>query len=660
MEPSTHPNASRSRIDGLLSHYRSGESDLGRDFFLPCLSQCSWYRRAAGYFSSTALVSWAGILPSLVASRDTRIDLLISPEVSESDLAALKTVASETDRDRVRQHLADTIVLDATQFTSTTADAALRIRLFTWLVASGQLTLRFAFPHHVEQAGIFHEKIGLFSFPWGATVAFTGSANETEGGHSDNYESIDVFRDWVPADRERVAIKEKQFINAWAGLASGLRVLSLSPKAMALLKARAPSTWPPATPPDPQPVIASARWRHQDEAVAAFLARERGVLEMATGTGKTRTALRIVRDLVTTDQVSTIIVAMDGNDLMDQWYDQLTPLSQGLGRALSVVRQYGPHKERDQFLLDPADTILLASRPNLRPALASLSQPQGKRTLLIHDEVHRLGSPGNRTDLAGLSERVRFRLGLSATPEREYDQDGTAFIEQHVGPVIYRFELRDAIQRGILSPFDYHSIEWRPDQEDRERIQQVYKRASAREASGNPMSQADIWIELSNVYKTSPVKIPLFRDFVQSHPEFLERCIIFVATTEYGDAILDIVHRFRHDFHTYFADDQSETLRRFARGDLECLITCHRLSEGIDIRSLRTVFLLASARARLETIQRIGRCLRVDPLNPAKRAQVVDFVRIRDPNDPASDPTPDEVRRDWLLDLASLQPEVSP
>jgi len=650
----------RETVDALQSYYRSGENDLRQDFFLPCLTHSNWYRRAAGYFSSTALVSWAGILPSLVASRATHIDLLVSPEVPEPDLKALKTVASESDRDRVRQRLADTIVLDATQFKSTTADVELRIRLFTWLVASGRLTLRFAFPHHVEQARIYHEKIGLFSFPWGAKVAFTGSANETEGGHSDNWESLDVFRDWVPADRERVEIKEKQFTDAWEGVACGLRVLPLSPEAMARLKERAPNTWPTASPPDKQPLIAPARWRHQDDAVAAFLTRERGVLEMATGTGKTRTALRIVRDLVTTDQISTIIVAMDGNDLMDQWYDQLTPLSQGLGRALSVARQYGPHKERDQFLLDPANTILLASRPNLRPALAALSQPQGERTLLIHDEVHRLGSPGNRTELAGLSDRVRFRLGLSATPEREYDQDGTAFIEQHVGPVIYRFELQDAIERGILSPFDYHPIEWRPDQDDRERIRQLYKRKSAREAAGKPMSQEEFWIELSNVYKTSKVKTPLFRDFVHEHPELLERCIVFVPTTEYGDDVLEIVHQYRHDFHTYYADDGSETLRRFARGDLECLITCHRLSEGIDIQSLRSVFLLSSDRARLETIQRIGRCLRVDPLNPAKRAQVVDFVRIRDPNDSARDPTSDEVRRDWLLDLASLQPEVSP
>jgi len=171
------------------------------------------------------------------------------------------------------------------------------------------------------------------------------------------------------------------------------------------------------------------------------------------------------------------------------------------------------------------------------------------------------------------------------------------------------------------------------------------------------MSDAELWIELANVYKTSRVKIPLFADCVEMRPDLLTRCIIFVATREFGDEILDIVHMHRYDFHKYFADDDSDTLRRFARGDLECLITCHRLSEGIDIQSLRTVMLLSSDRARLETIQRIGRCLRLDPVNPTKRAQVVDFIRVRDDDSTSNEPTADEARRDWLVQLSILQPE---
>ena len=102
-----------------------------------------------------------------------------------------------------------------------------------------------------------------------------------------------------------------------------------------------------------------------------------------------------------------------------------------------------------------------------------------------------------------------------------------------------------------------------------------------------------------------------------------------------------------------FDVDNSAVLHEFATGVIECLITCHRVSEGIDIRSVTTVVLLSSDRARLETIQRIGRCLRIDRNKPDKVARVVDFIRQRATVD--GDPTADEERRAWLETLASIR-----
>jgi len=121
--------------------------------------------------------------------------------------------------------------------------------------------------------------------------------------------------------------------------------------------------------------------------------------------------------------------------------------------------------------------------------------------------------------------------------------------------------------------------------------------------------------------------------------------------------VLRIVHRLRHDFHTYFSGEESGVLRRFAHGDLECLLTCHRLSEGIDIQDLRTVILFSSARARLETIQRMGRCLRVNPDDSTKMANVVDFIRIADISGAPDDDNADQARREWLTELAAVRPE---
>ena len=279
---------------------------------------------------------------------------------------------------------------------------------------------------------------------------------------------------------------------------------------------------------------------------------------------------------------------------------------------------------------------------------------QTKATLVVHDEVHRLGSRGNREALTPFAT-APFRLGLSATPDRAYDQEGNDFIETHVGPLLFQFPLEAAIAEGILCEFDYHPLSYSPSDDDRQRLQNIFARASTREAAGDPMSDEELWIELSRVHKTSKEKLPVFDEIVRRHPELLNRCIVFVETHDYGKQVLEIIHRYRHDFHTYYASEDHQTLRRFAEGHVACLLTCHRLSEGIDIRGLESVVLFSSARARLETIQRIGRCLRVDPSNPNKRAHVVDF--IRDDIDPDDKWNADKDRRRWLEEVATTRRE---
>ena len=642
--------AGKETAEGFKSHYRSGASDLACDFFIPCLEHCVTYKRAVGYFSSSALVTWAKVLPRIAKLNTIKIQLLISPLLSEQDKEAIRSAVIPDEREALLQQTADKIVLDALSFAQSPEDIQLRLRLLTWLIASERLELRFAFPEHVDDPGIFHEKIGIFEFSWGWTVAFIGSANESTMGHTKNYESIDVYRDWLPEDSERVKVKYEQFSEAWSNQALGLRIRGLSPEALRYIKERAPDDYCPQPPPRVREGSVD-RWRHQDEAIDTFLKEERGVLEMATGTGKTRTALRIFKELVQQRKIESLIVATGGTDLLNQWYKQLLPVRQEIDRPYNIVRHYNKYHERERYLLDPHQRILLISRTELAPALRSL--PVAEQTLLIHDEVHALGSTKNREDLSGLSDSIRFRLGLSATPEREYDQEGTDFIETHIGPVIFRFDIADAIRREILAPFSYYPLTYQPSEEDRQKLRAIHRRFEASKYSDNPMSKEELWIALARVYKTSKSKLPIFRTFIDQRPDLLTRCIIFVETKEYGEEVLETVHQYRHDFHTYYDGDEAATLERFARGDLECLITCHRLSEGIDIQNLTTVILFSSARTRLETIQRMGRCLRVDPSNPQKRANIIDFVRVPDSQHPDN---PDQQRKAWLQKLSEVSP----
>ena len=357
--------------------------------------------------------------------------------------------------------------------------------------------------------------------------------------------------------------------------------------------------------------------------------------------------------LFDSNMVDTVIISMFGTDLLNQWYAEILQRLNDIDKMLLVYRHYDKYRERQEFGLHPQNAILLSSHHSLPKTLENIGTIQGSRTLLIYDEVHRLGSPENRENLNNLSGNIRFRLGLSATPEREYDQDGNAFVEHHVGPALMTFGLEEAIVRGILAPFHYYSLEYELTTEDRQRLQGVYAKQAARAKAGHPMRQEEVWIELARIYKTSPAKLPIFDEFIDHHQDLLERCIIFVETMEYGEQVLQIVHKYRPDFHTYYSGEDSDTLRRVATGGLECLIACHRLSEGIDIRSLNSVILFSSSRARLETIQRIGRCLRTDPQNLDKVANIIDFIRVSAEDD--TDPNTDEERSAWLTALSQIR-----
>ena len=639
-------------LRSLRSHYRTGSDDLGTEFFSPCLHEATLYRRASGYFSSLALLTWAAALPRLVYDR-VRVNLIASPEMSPTDISVFKDLNNESKRAEYRRVIIERMLDEIIKLTEDPSDQGTRAKVLAWLVANERLEIRFAFPRHMTPSGIFHEKIGVFDFPSGDQVAFTGSANETLGGHRLNYESIDVYRSWVQGDEDRVRTKVEQFNEAWTGDAAGLDVEAPSSSVIARLKARAPERPPtnaaPLSPGEGQ----DPRWRHQDEAVEAFIDSAAGVLEMATGTGKTRTALRILGRLIQANEIDAAILATDGTDLLDQWCVELDEWLVATGTNWLVCRHFERHKELGAFALDPLNAILVISRAQLRQVLRRLPKEKKRKMIIVHDEVHGLGIPTLVKTLTGEHPQFRWRLGLSATPERAYDEAGNDFILGEIGPTIYRFPLEAAIERGVLSGFDYMPLEYELTEGDRKRLKDVYAMQTARRHQGKPMSQEEVWTELAKVYKTAEMKPEVFARHLETDARTLRKCIIFVETKEYGNRLLDDIHTYTTEYRTYYAEDDRHHLVEFAHGQIDCLITCHRISQGIDIHSLQTVVLFASARSKLETIQRIGRCLRIDPTRPDKRARVVDFVRPLTPNDQFLNA--DVERRQWLTELSQIR-----
>jgi superfamily II DNA or RNA helicase len=620
--------------------YRSGEEDALKGFFLPAMRVATRYDRAVGYFSSSALECFAEPLDRFVQYGGS-IRLVTSVELRDGDVEVLKDAAK-------RQALCEERILEVIEreFSGRTVSSGLQ--KLAALLETGRLQIKVATPKN--GIGIYHEKVGIFFGEAEEYVAFSGSTNESREALVNNYECIDVYPSWEVPSRARR--KRDHFEALWKGQAPGASTYPF-PEAARRNLIRAIKSAPRGEG-EAQPGSREDLWPHQRDALDAFLERRRGILEMATGTGKTRTALTILRHLIEASAIKTAIITADGTDLLDQWGGDLGhTLSQSYPRY-RLLRHYGPHHDRDEYLLDPENTVLLCSRQALQGVLKRLDRVAKSHALVVHDEVHRFGSASHVRELEGAADEVPWRLGLSATPDREYDEAGNDFIERNVGEIIFRYPLERAIADKVLCGFDYVPLEWDPSDEDKRRVQALVRRraAKARTGDGDPMTEEEFRREVARVYKTSVEKVPVFASFVEAHPEALERCIIFLAEKAYGEYVREHIHAVTPRFHTYFDYDEASVLKEFAAGITNCLITCHRVSEGIDIRSVRTVVLLSADRARLETIQRIGRCLRTDPSDPGKRALVVDLIRRRATAD--GDPTADEERREWLEGLSKI------
>jgi superfamily II DNA or RNA helicase len=287
--------------------------------------------------------------------------------------------------------------------------------------------------------------------------------------------------------------------------------------------------------------------------------------------------------------------------------------------------------------------IVSRSAKNLKKAISKLSEKQCAKTLIILDDVHGWGSEELKIVLEGEISKIKYRLGLSATPEREYDEEGNNFISNEVGNVIYKFSVEDAIERGILCEFDYEKLSYSLLPEEKNEIKSIIASYESKKQKGENVSEKDMQIKVANVRKTAENKLVIFEEFIKDKLDLLDYCIIFVQNKEYGEKVQQILIKYINEYHIYYSETDKKELDKFAEGKTKVLITCRKLNEGIDIKKCKNIILFASDRSKLVTIQRIGRCLRVSD-DPNKKASVVDFVDI--------DSNGDVERSIWIENMA--------
>jgi superfamily II DNA or RNA helicase len=598
--------------------YSSSRQDLVREFFGPALNRSLTYDRATGYFRSTVYSLIADEVRRFV-SRNGRMRLLCSPEMSRDDIKALEAGVREAEvvgEAALRE-------LDLILAHPLGAEPA---RILANLVAGGVLEIRFAV--NARGHGIFHDKVGVFSDSDNA-VSFSGSINESWSGWHPlgNHESFEVFRSWEEV--RRVEAHVAYFRALWDGDEDGVDVLGV-PEAFRERLLREATENPRADLEQPRPKRSVLRRRrlfdHQRDALACWERRgRRGVLKHATGSGKTLTALNAIRDWLATGRPALVLVP--SRLLLNQWTqeadEELGHLDPGVllaGDGNDDWRKGGMLRLHTQPRGGPRlviATMQTAASPEFLRALGDTSD-----LLVVADEAHRLGS---QTYRRCMEVDAPARLALSATPERAGDAEGTSAIFDYFGDVLEPvFTLADAIGAKRLVPYVYSTTlvtlnadetqEWI---ERTIKIRQIYAQeadADSGSFSASPFLK-HLLIQRARIAKSAASKIQAACEIVRRDYQRGEHWLLYCADQHQLRAVMDDLRTSGIEpleYHSAMEGDQSATLAHYRRaGGVLVSIKC--LDEGVDIPDISHAVILASSRNPREFIQRRGRVLRIRP-----------------------------------------------
>jgi superfamily II DNA or RNA helicase len=627
--------------------------DIVGDFFVPMLQNATRYDRGVGYFSSGWLRANAQGMVDFAANGG-RARWITSPILSEADWEYLQKGHEARYDEVLRETLEQNIEDLKTSLEDDTLSA------LAWMVADGVIDFRIALPSAKLKRGDFHDKFGIFTDEEDNRVSFNGSYNDSIRGLH-NYESLKIFCSWTET-ASFVEDDVTRFRRLWEDEDPFVKTYLLPEAArQKILQLRTDER--PYPEPEEQvryptgPTTAEVNenglelWDHQEDAIEAWVQNGYvGLLNMATGSGKTVLALRAAESR---PDLQFLLIAVPTTNLVDQWLEELQAMTELPDPLLVYDRasrwqdplfrklRVGHHKGWPEPLV-AIGTLDSLSGDRFQSVIADAGLPE--HSMLIADEVHNVGAPTYRRILdPGFS----MRLGLSATPERHHDEEGSEAIRSYFDKEVYHYSLKEALDDDQLSPYTYH-VHAAPltDAEYEEYLNLTKRILAARsdETDGSATLHANnrldndpsevemLLFRRADLLKKATAKTELVRNILDEHP--MNRGLIYCADREQLQAVheilsdLGLVH-LRYTGETPKEKRQS-ALDALATGQVPAILAIRCLDEGVDVPAADTAVLLASSTNERQFIQRRGRVLRKAPGKDT--ATLVDAIALPPPS----------------------------
>lgn len=622
------------RSHHFLPIYRSGAHDLLREFYTPALRDSVKYLRCSGYFSIDALLELsAGLVPFV--QQGGIIKMVTSVELSERSCSVIHRGLELSDA-YVQEDLERCI--DA----CLSEEASDYLDLIVNLIAAGRLEIRIAY----SPTGLYHEKFGLFFDRDGDSVYFNGSANETASGLRSNRESILVTCSWEGGE-DVISEEEAYFSRIWDDKDDGLSVMEF-PEACRrrLVDAYAVSS-------SVDEAVARIKGRlnepqekrlypYQSEAVEQFVANGYAhFLQMATGTGKTFTAIKAVERYLADRGAAIVVVIVPQTDLQDQWRAAFE--EEGLraelcgGAAAQDAEAAVDNALMDHFMFGESPILLCVNRTYFSKMAERLRQAANEANVcVVVDEAHTL-TPRQRA----LLPDADARLGLSATPERFEEGEAERIVSYFTRSAIepYRYDIDQAIAAGFLTPYRYHPLYLEMGEKDFQRYGSLTRELAAL-CSQDPPDEDKIQrvrLNRSRILKTAPEKLRMLEGMVTGGRYDFVNSVVYCGAGKDRDSDAPIIreatallNRAGLSAKSFFhgSEDRPGILREFEAGFFDTLVAIKCFDQGVDVKKLDKLYIMASDSSRRQTIQRRGRVLRTSRATGKDSADIYDMVLV--------------------------------
>lgn len=671
-------------------------------FFSEALCNATTFDIKLGFFSSSAINVLADGFATFLYNGG-RMRMIINDMLSEEDCNAI--VVGESD---VVTPYFDLNAIDLISNTLSKRDRHF-FECLSWLIRNERIEIKIITPKIGN--GIAHSKCGIFSDGINK-VAFDGSCNFSRMALVDNIESINAFCDWDgERDKDRINDISNNFNNTFSGAdktviylkadqiiknitntykykdikdlledeqciinskienkpSDSIRwilerarnkvttIIGSLNKEKEKCESKPIITLTPKFPyPEPRP--------YQIEAYNNWKISQKGLFAMATGTGKTLTSLNCLLQIYNKFKFYQALILVPTITLVEQWEEECKRFNFGHIIKVSSKNQRWRSDIDDIKLKEslaqsadlPVSFIIIAtyssfSRESAFKQLMSLSRKTQRQMLLIADEAHNIGA----SNIISKLDRIKIlrRIGLSATPERQFDDIGNKMVMHFFGckdKYTFEYSMKDAIDNGFLRRYKYYPHIVRLDEEEMAEYKKIsLQLAKFYNIDENSFSDAnDILMRLllkrKRIIHKAHNKEEVFRQIIQQR---FKECGNLKYTLVYAPEGVQIDSDIQYDTTDNPTDDydidklidkytkiiqevsptttvkkfisgiqnRDEVLRKFSTGEIEVLTSMKCLDEGVDVpRSELAIFCASTGNPR-QFIQRRGRILRRHP-----------------------------------------------